>query len=67
MARRGLTLKAVENLRPRDIRYEVPDPGCAGLYLQVHPSGVKSWAYRYRFAGKSKEAHDRYGLHRGWR
>jgi integrase len=56
MARRGgLTVKAVENLQARAERYEVPDPGCAGLYLQIHPSGVKSWAYRYRFAGKSRK------------
>jgi integrase len=56
MARRGgLTVKLVENLRPRDARYEVPDPGCAGLYLAIHPSGAKSWAYRYRFAGKSRK------------
>lgn len=56
MARaRGLTIKAVESLRPKDGRYEVPDPGCAGLYLQVHPSGAKSWAFRYRLAGKSKK------------
>lgn len=56
MARvRGLTVKAVENLEAKPERYEVPDPGCAGLYLQVHPSGAKSWAYRYRLAGKSKK------------
>jgi integrase len=56
MARRGgLTVKAVENLRARESRYEIPDPGCIGLYLVVHPSGAKSWAYRYRIAGKSKK------------
>jgi integrase len=56
MTRRGgLTAKAVENLQARAERYEVPDPGCAGLYLQVHPTGVKSWAYRYRLAGKSRK------------
>jgi integrase len=56
MARRGgLTVKAVENLRGRESRYEIPDPGCAGLYLVVHPSGAKSWAYRFRFAGKSRK------------
>jgi integrase len=56
MARRGgLTAKAVENLQARGERYEVPDPGCAGLYLQVHPTGVKSWAFRYRLAGKSRK------------
>ena len=54
MARRGgLTAIAVENLKAKDVRYEVPDPGCAGLYLQIHPGGAKSWAYRFRFAGKS--------------
>lgn len=56
MARvRGLTVKAIENLQAKPVRYEVPDPGCAGLYLQVHPSGAKSWAYRYRLAGLSKK------------
>jgi integrase len=40
MARRGLTVKAVENLQARGVRYEIPDPGCAGLYLQVHPIGT---------------------------
>jgi integrase len=56
MARKGgLTVKAVENLQARAERYEVPDPGCAGLYLQIHPSGLKSWAYRFRFAGKSRK------------
>jgi integrase len=53
--RNGFTVKAIENLQPRDERYEVPDPGCAGLYLQVHPSGAKSWSYRFRFAGKSRK------------
>jgi len=56
MARRGgLTAKAVENLHARAERYEVCDPACRGLYLQIHPSGVKSWAYRYRFSGKSRK------------
>jgi integrase len=56
MARtRGLTVKLIENLQARDARYEIPDPGCPGLYLVVHPTGVKSWAYRYRFAGLSRK------------
>jgi integrase len=56
MARtRGLTVKLIENLQARDARYEIPDPGCPGLYLVVHPTGAKSWAYRYRFAGLSRK------------
>ncbi|MCC8935653.1 integrase arm-type DNA-binding domain-containing protein [Bradyrhizobium sp. Arg68] len=50
-----MTVKAVENLQKRDVRYEVPDPGCAGLYLQVHPSGAKSWCWRYRLGGRSRK------------
>src|SRR5262249_31516544 len=33
-------------------RRELPDAGCRGLYLVVQPSGVKSWAARYRFCGR---------------
>src|SRR5437870_5378115 len=56
MARKGgLTVIAIENLGPKDTRYEVPDPGCPGLHVVIHPSGAKSWAYRYRFNGKSRK------------
>ncbi len=54
MARRGgLTALTVKNLAPRATRYEVPD--LAGLYLAVHPSGAKSWVYRFRFNGKTRK------------
>ncbi len=33
-------------------RREVPDGKIAGLYLVIQPSGAKSWALRYRAAGK---------------
>ncbi|EYD75589.1 hypothetical protein Rumeso_02841 [Rubellimicrobium mesophilum DSM 19309] len=50
---RSLTVKAVENLKPDPTkRLEIPDAALSGLYLVVQPSGVKSWALRYRFAGK---------------
>jgi integrase len=50
---RTLTAKAVENLRPvSSKRQEIPDAALSGLYLVVQPSGVKSWALRYRFAGR---------------
>ncbi len=48
-----LTPKGVEALQPDPTRrIEKPDPGLSGLYLVVQPTGVKSWALRYRFDGK---------------
>lgn len=52
---RALTAKTVENIKPAAARLEVPDPGLVGLYLVVQPSGAKSWAVRYRHAGKPKK------------
>lgn len=37
------------------IRTEIPDGKARGLFLVVQPSGAKSWALRYRFAGKPKK------------
>lgn len=51
---KALTTKAVEAAKADpDRRYEIPDPALAGLYLVVQPSGVKSWALRYRFGGRT--------------
>jgi integrase len=41
-----------QNGAPR--RIEIPDAVCRGLYLVVQPSGVKSWAVRYRRASDGK-------------
>jgi integrase len=49
-----LTTIAIENARPREQRYSIPDSGCRGLYLNVYPTGRKSWSVRYRFVGVSK-------------
>ena len=38
---------AIERIKPS------PDAYCPGLYLVVQPSGVKSWAVRYRHAGRT--------------
>jgi integrase len=46
---KGFTDIAIQNLKPGDTRREIPDPGCAGLYLVLQPSGKKSFAVRYRF------------------
>lgn len=53
---RALTTKSVEALKADPgRRLEIPDPGLSGLYAVVQPSGSKSWALRYRFAGKPKK------------
>ncbi len=36
-------------------RLEMPDPGQAGLYLIIQPTGRKSWAVRYRQNGRSRK------------
>jgi integrase len=48
-----LTDVGVRSLRPRAHRYE--RPAGLGLYVIVQPSGRKSYALRYRFAGKSRK------------
>ena len=50
----ALTAVAVSAAKGREARYEMPDSSVGGLRLLVQPSGVKSWAVRYRGAeGKS--------------
>jgi integrase len=50
-----LTVKAIENLKPTSRRREIPDGEVRGLYLQVFPSGKRSWAFRFRFAGRPRK------------
>lgn len=50
-----LTDVAIGKLQKPPSRREVPDGKIAGLYLVVQPSGAKSWALRYRVAGKPKK------------
>jgi integrase len=52
---KAFTPKGIEAVKPGASRREIPDPALAGLYLVVQPSGKKSWALRYRFAGKPKK------------
>ena len=50
------TLKNVEAARPASERRELPDGYVRGLYLVVQPvTGSKSWAVRYRYAGKTRK------------
>jgi integrase len=50
-----LTPISIEKAKPAAVRREIPDGGARGLYLVIQPSGRKSWAVRYRFAGKSRK------------
>ena len=50
-----LTDIAIKRVIPTSRRQEIPDGKTSGLYLVVQPSGAKSWAYRYRFAGISRK------------
>ncbi|WP_292140816.1 site-specific integrase [Mesorhizobium sp.] len=50
-----LTAKAVETASAGDKRREIADAQVPGLYLVIQPSGVKSWALRYRFDGASRK------------
>jgi len=50
-----LSVKFIANAKPGAARLEIPDAACPGLYLIVNPTGAKSWAVRYRYAGKTKK------------
>ena len=46
----ALTIKAIEAAKPTDTVTNLPDGD--SLYLQIKPSGTKSWIFRYRLEGK---------------
>jgi hypothetical protein len=50
-----LTDIAIRNLKPGVTRREIPDAGARGLYVVIQKSGRKSFAVRYRFAGKPRK------------
>ena len=52
MAERTLTDAACRKAKPRESAWKLRDGG--GLYLEVLPSGTKSWRWKYRFHGKEK-------------
>ena len=53
---KALTTKSIEGMKPDpERRQEIPDPALSGLYLVLQPSGVKSWALRYRWAAKPRK------------
>jgi integrase len=53
---KALTDIAIRNLKPRAVRYEVPDLGARGLRVVVQPSGRTSYAVRFRTtAGRARK------------
>ncbi len=50
-----LTVRAIENLRPRAERYEVPAGLIPGLTLVIQPTDARSWALRYRLGRTQKK------------
>jgi integrase len=53
---KALTDIAIQNLKPRAVRFEVPDPAARGLRVVVQSSGHKGFAVRYRnAAGRARK------------
>jgi integrase len=52
---KALTVKGLENLRPSEVRREVPDGLIRGLFFVLQPTGKASWAVRYRSAGQTRK------------
>jgi integrase len=52
---KALTAKRIENEPAGKSRKEIPDGLLVGLYLMVQPSGAKSFAVRYRYAGQPRK------------
>jgi integrase len=50
MQAKRLTTTRVKTLKPKKTRYMVADG--EGLYIEIHPSGAKSWRVRYRRDGR---------------
>src|SRR5580692_5935731 len=50
-----LTDLLIKKLPLPEKRREVPDGKIGGLYLVLQPSGMKSWAVRYRVAGAPRK------------
>ena len=52
---KALTVRTLETLKPGPTRQEVPDGLVRGLFFIVQPTGVTSWACRYRFQGRTRK------------
>ena len=45
----------IKSIKPRDARFEAKAPGFPGLRLLVHPSGTKTFIFRYTFGATYKK------------
>jgi integrase len=52
---KALTARRIETASSSKSRAEIPDGLLVGLYLVVQPSGAKSFAVRYRHAGRPRK------------
>jgi len=52
---KALTVRTLETLKPGPARKEVPDGYVRGLYIVVQPSGLMSWACRYRLGNRTRK------------
>ena len=50
-----LTDRVVQQAKAKDARVEIPDAVVPGLYLIIQPTGVKSWAVRYRVGHRTRK------------
>src|SRR5271169_3563342 len=50
-----LTQAALDAVKPGGQRFEISDGKLPALRLIVQPSGARSWAVRYRFAGRNSK------------
>jgi integrase len=50
-----MTDRVVQQAKPGRARVEIPDAVVPGLYLVVQPTGVKSWAVRYRLGHRTRK------------
>jgi integrase len=55
MRARKLTDIAICNLKPAKERYEISDLHAKGLRVVIHPSGTRTFVYRYWYAGKPRK------------
>jgi integrase len=53
--RKRLTDISIKALKPKASQYEVADANARGLRVVVFPSGVRSFIYRYRHAGRTRK------------